>query len=102
LETSWQIEDSSRTEPAVLTPCVISSGKLAAKIKNHLITGFVLAFIFFVPSTYVKYFTSILPHAMVFRKKFHIFMFVMKRVIIIIMQFVPPYLIARVVRQQQV
>jgi hypothetical protein len=38
-------------------------------MKNFLIAGFVLSYIFFVPPACVKHFTSFLPHAVVFHKK---------------------------------
>jgi hypothetical protein len=43
-DTSSSIKDSSRTELAALSPCVISSGNLPDEMKNLFSLGFVLIY----------------------------------------------------------
>ena len=98
------LEDNSRADPSVLTTCVISSGKLPDKLKNLLITGFFLAYVFIVPSNLCEIifvlFTTIrgLPEENLAFSSFVVMS--MMLIIIIMIKFVSMCLVARVVEQQ--
>ena len=66
--------------------------------EKFLDSGFIPSYIFFVPPLRVNYFTSFLPHAVVFRKEVSFFIFLVT-IIMIMIKFVSLYMIARVVGQ---
>jgi len=98
------LEDNSRADPSVLTTCVISSGKLPDKLKNLLITGFFLAYVFIVPSNLCEIifvlFTTIrgLPEENLAFSSFVVM--TMMLIIIIMIKFISLCLVARAVGQQ--
>jgi hypothetical protein len=109
-ETSSSIKDSSRTEPAVLSPSVISSGNLPDEMKNLFSVGFVLIYKLVVSAHLCEIFYVNFNKSVVFRKNVLQFQDCGYDddddddddddiIIIIVIQFVSLYLIARAVRQ---
>jgi len=82
-QTSSSIEDNSGADLSVLTPYVKSNVKLLDKMKNFPIAGFVLSWIFFVPTTLYEVFFAFYNTPSSSVSKFRFFIFVVMVIIMI-------------------